>query len=190
MIYDQLKNAELYFQVNERFQKAFEYLRSTDFNNVEPDKYTIDGDNIYAIVQHYDTKPITSGKWEAHKKYIDIQYIVSGKEKMGYSHKNKMIVTHEYNTEKDALYLKGEGNFLIAEAGYFAVFFPTDVHMPCIALNLSTPVKKVVVKVLSDSYEPISVKEGIEQNSESKDSVESDNTEELNKEANNNIIEE
>ncbi|NMB80776.1 MAG: DUF386 domain-containing protein, partial [Ignavibacteria bacterium] len=49
--------------------------------------------------------------------------------------------------------LKGDGNFLIAEAGYFAIFFPSDVHMPCIALNLSTPVKKVVVKVKVDSYE-------------------------------------
>jgi len=109
---------------------------------------------------------------------------------MGYSHKNKMIVTHEYDTEKDALYLKGEGNFLIAEAGYFAVFFPTDVHMPCIALNLSTPVKKVVVKVKSDLYESESVKDMIEQTSESKDSDESKVIEELNKEANKNIIEE
>lgn len=151
MIYDQLKNAELYFPISERLIKAFEYLRSNDFTNIEPGRYDIDGDNIYAIVQEYDTKPMTSGRWEAHKKYIDVQYMVNGKEKMGYSHKNKMIVTHEYNPEKDALYLKGEGNFLTAEAGYFAVFFPSDMHMPCIAINLSTPVKKVVVKVRIES---------------------------------------
>jgi YhcH/YjgK/YiaL family protein len=164
MIFDQLKNAELYFQINNRFRKAFDYLRSNDFNNIEPGKYEIDGEDIYAIVQQYDTKPMSSGKWEAHKKYIDIQFMVSGKEKMGYSHKNKMIVTHEYNSDKDAIYLKGEGNFLVAEAGYFAIFFPTDVHMPCIAINLSTPVKKVVIKVKSDLYELEPAKDSIEQN--------------------------
>lgn len=184
MIFDQIKNAELYFQINERFKKAFEYLRTTNFENVEPDKYTIDGDEIYAIVQQYDSKPLTSGKWEAHKKYIDIQYMVSGKEKMGYSHKNKMIVTHEYNKDKDALYLKGEGNFLTAEAGYFAIFFPSDVHMPCIALNLSTPVKKVVVKVKVDSYGSESAKDEIELNSNSNNDNGSLSFEEFNNEEN------
>ncbi|MDQ7818208.1 MAG: YhcH/YjgK/YiaL family protein [Melioribacteraceae bacterium] len=162
MIFDQLKNAHLYFVISDRVKKAFDYLVSTDFENLEPGRYDIEGNDIYAIVQQYDTKPLTSGKWEAHKKYLDIQYMVNGKEKMGYSHKNKMIVTHEYNEGKDALYLKGDGNFLVAEAGYFAIFFPSDVHMPCIALNLSTPVKKVVVKVKFDYTEPL-VEKAVEQ---------------------------
>lgn len=189
MIFDQLKNAELYFQINNRFRKAFDYLKSNDFNNIEPGKYEIDGEDIYAIVQQYDTKPMSSGKWEAHKKYIDIQFMVSGKEKMGYSHKNKMIVTHEYNSDKDALYLKGEGNFLVAEAGYFAIFFPTDVHMPCIAINLSTPVKKVVIKVMSDSYKSESSEDGIKRNSQNNNCSESVNFEESNKLVDNNSIE-
>jgi hypothetical protein len=134
---------------------------------------------------------MSSGKWEAHKKYIDIQFIVNGKEKMGYSHKNKMIVTHEYNSDKDALYLKGEGNYLVAEAGYFAIFFPTDVHMPCIALNLSTPVKKVVIKVKSDSYELEPVKEFVEQNIVEEKIIEEDKVvEEPMKEATENSTEE
>jgi YhcH/YjgK/YiaL family protein len=147
MIFDQLKNSKKYFALGENFKRAFEYLSSTDFNTLEPGKYEIDGENLFAIVQDYDTKPATAGKWEAHKKYADIQLIVFGKEKMGYSNFQKMIVTQEYNNEKDAMYLKGEGNFLIAEPGYFALFFPTDVHMPGIAINISTTVRKVVVKV-------------------------------------------
>lgn len=147
MIFDQLKNANLYFSLGKRIQTAFEYLLNTNLESLEPGKYEIEGENIYAVVQCYDTKPVTAGKWEAHKKYIDIQYIVSGKEKMGYSNQIKMIVTEEYNEDKDVMFLKGEGNFLIAESGYFALFFPSDVHMPGIAVNLSTPVKKVVVKV-------------------------------------------
>jgi YhcH/YjgK/YiaL family protein len=153
MIFDQLKNACLYFSLSERMKKALEYLGTTNFSTMEPGKIEIDGDDIFAIVQHYDTKPITSGKWESHKKYIDIQYIVSGKEKIGYSHSNKTIVTQPYHAEKDVQYLKGEGNFLIVEAGYFAILFPSDVHMPGIAINLSTPVTKVVIKVKVDSLE-------------------------------------
>lgn len=153
MIFDQLKNAHLYFPLGKRIQTAFEYLQNNDLISLEPGKYEIEGENIYAVVQNYDTKPITAGKWEAHKKYIDIQYIVSGKEKMGYSNPVKMIVTEEYNSEKDVMFLKGNGNFLIAEEGYFALFFPTDVHMPGIAVNLSIPVKKVVVKVKVETEE-------------------------------------
>ncbi len=150
MIFDQLKHAEIYFPLGERVRKAFEYLQSTDFKSVEPGKYSIDGDEIYAIVSQYDTKPVTSGKWEAHKKYLDIQFIVDGKEKIGYSFSNKMIVTHNYDDDKDIMFLKGEGQFITIDAGYFAVFFPSDIHMPGIAINISTPVKKVVVKVKVD----------------------------------------
>ncbi len=153
MIFDQLKNAHLYFSLGQRIQKAFEYLLNTDLENLEPGKYEIEGENIYAVVQNYDTKPITAGKWEAHKKYIDIQYIIMGKEKMGYSNSIKMIVTEEYNPEKDIMFLKGNGNFLIAEEGYFALFFPSDVHMPGIAVHLSIPVKKIVMKVKVEAEE-------------------------------------
>lgn len=150
MIFDQLKNAHIYFALGERIQKALEYLKTTDFSNIEPGKYEIDGDNIYSVVSQYDTKPITAGKWEAHKKYADIQCVIEGKEKIGYSFSNKMIVTQEYNESKDIMFLKGEGNFLIVDPGYFTILFPSDIHMPGIAINISTPVKKVVVKVKLD----------------------------------------
>ncbi|MGK9368754.1 YhcH/YjgK/YiaL family protein [Melioribacter sp. Ez-97] len=147
MILDQIKHTEIYYPLGENFRKAFEFLKSSDLENIDEGKYEIDGDNVFAVVQNYDTKPRTAGKWEAHKKYADIQFIVSGKEKIGFSFPTKMIVTEDYNPDKDLMFLKGEGEFLILESGYFAVFFPTDIHMPGIAVNLSTPVKKVVVKV-------------------------------------------
>ena len=150
MIFDQLKNASLYFPLGERIQKALEYLKNTDFSNIEPGKYEIDGEDVYAVVSQYDTKPVTSGKWEAHKKYLDIQYVLEGKEKIGYSFSNKTIVTQEYDDYKDIMFLKGEGSFLTVETGYFTLLFPSDIHMPGIAINISTPVKKVVVKVKVD----------------------------------------
>ncbi len=147
MILDQLKNAHLYFALGKNFETGFQYLLNTNFENAEPGKYEIDGENVYAIIQEYNSKPLTAGKWEAHKKYADIQMIIDGKEKMGFSNSQKMIVTQEYHEEKDIMFLKGEGNFIQVEAGSFALFFPTDIHMPGIAVNLSTPIKKVVIKV-------------------------------------------
>jgi YhcH/YjgK/YiaL family protein len=150
MIFDQLKHAQIYFHLGARVQKALEYLLNTDFKTIEPGKYEIDGDEIYAVISQYDTKPASSGRWEAHKRYLDIQYVVEGKEKIGYSFSNKMIVTQNYDEHKDIMFLKGEGQFLTVDAGYLAILFPSDIHMPGIAINISSPVKKVVVKVKVD----------------------------------------
>jgi YhcH/YjgK/YiaL family protein len=153
MIFDNLKNARLYFSLGEGIQKGLQYLASTDFTGLEPGRYDIDGERVYAMVQTYNTKPSSAGKWEAHKKYSDIQYIVSGREKMGFTSSDKVINLEEYDEERDYAIYKGEGNFLIADEGQFAIFFPTDIHMPSLALNIPKEVKKVVVKVLTESGE-------------------------------------
>jgi YhcH/YjgK/YiaL family protein len=150
MVFDRLKNANQYFPLGEKITIALQYLSQTDFTNVEPGKYEIDGENIFALVQTYNTKPFGAGKWEAHKKYIDVQYIVSGKEKMGFTETTKVIIMEEYDEEKDCAIYKGEGNFLITDEGHFAIFFPSDVHMPGMAINIPKEVKKVVVKVKTE----------------------------------------
>lgn len=153
MVFDKIKNAKLYFSLGEKIQKALQYIADTDFSNVEPGRYDIDGENVYALVQTYDTKPLSVGKWEAHRKYIDIQYIVSGREKIGVSEFEKVIVIEEYNEEKDRGIYKGDGNYLLVDEGYFAIFYPTDVHMPGMSINIPKPVKKVVVKVSVDNIQ-------------------------------------
>lgn len=150
MVFDRLKNSSQFFPLGERITKALQYLSQTDFTNLESGKYEIDGENIFALVQTYNTKPFSAGKWEAHKKYIDVQYIVSGKEKMGFTETTKVIIMEEYDEEKDCAIYKGEGNFLIADEGHFAIFFPSDVHMPGMAINIPKEVKKVVVKVKTE----------------------------------------
>lgn len=149
MIFDKLKNAQIYFPIGEKIKKALQYLTETDFSQLEPGKYEIDGENIFALVQSYNTKPFTAVKWEAHKKYIDVQYIVEGREKIGFTESVKVIMMEEYNEEKDYAVYKGDGNFLIAEEGNFAILYPTDIHMTGIAINIPKQVKKVVVKVLA-----------------------------------------
>lgn len=155
MIYDNLRNCSLYFSFSEKLEKALSYLSSTNFTNVEAGRYDIDGENVYALVSEYNTKPLSAAKWESHRKYIDVQFMVIGKEKMGYTEAKKVITLEEYNSDKDYTIHKGEGNFLNAEEGHFAIFFPTDIHMPGVAINIPKPVKKVVVKVRTDYVEEV-----------------------------------
>ncbi|MDI3547825.1 MAG: hypothetical protein PWR10_1477 [Halanaerobiales bacterium] len=149
MIIDSLENASSYYGISEKLKKAFKFLEERDLAEMEVGKYEIDGENIFAIVDSYETKPEEEGVWEGHRKYIDIQYLVEGIELIGYSNLEKMNLK-EYDVEKDFAVFAGEGEFLKLEAGYFMVFMPQDIHMPGIAVDGSQAAKKVIVKVKVD----------------------------------------
>jgi len=147
MVVDNIKNAGLYFGMGSGIHKALKFLQETDFAGVEPGKYEIDGNNVYALVQKYDSKQLAEGKWEAHRRYIDVQYVADGTEQMGYAFAGNLEVIKEYDSEGDYLLLQGNGSMVVCTAGTFAIFGPEDAHMPCIAVDAPKPVKKVVVKV-------------------------------------------
>jgi len=146
MIIDVLRNGRIYAELGPRLVAALDYLRR-DFSGVAAGRHEIDGGNVYALVQEYQTKP-PHGRWEAHRKYIDVQFVVSGAERMGWAHLRDLRVSEKYDESKDALFLQGEGNLLEMRAGMFAIFWPEDAHMPGLAIGEPGPVKKVVVKVL------------------------------------------
>lgn len=147
MITDVMKHAALYHGVAPGIRKALEYLAKTDFSEIAPGRIELDGKNIYALVQHYDSKPREQGLWEAHRKYIDVQFVSSGVETMGYATLATMTETKAYEAEKDYALFSGKGDYITVRAGTFAVFFPQDVHSPCLAWETPAPVRKVVVKV-------------------------------------------
>ncbi len=118
-----------------------------DFTAMENGRYEINGDNVFALVQRYNSKPRDQGVWEAHRRYIDVQYIASGIESMGYAHIGNLKETQDYSAEKDVLLLDGQGDYFTARHDCFAVFYPEDAHMPGLAHENPTPVLKVVVKV-------------------------------------------
>ncbi|MBA4384265.1 MAG: YhcH/YjgK/YiaL family protein, partial [Anaerolinea sp.] len=125
--------------------RAFSFLLSNDLASLEPGRMEIEGESLYVLVQQYISKPETSGKWEAHKRYIDVQYLVSGSERVGYSAITKMTLG-DYNPQKDFQALSGTGQILQLNAGSFMVFFPQDAHMPGLANGYETSIKKIVVK--------------------------------------------
>lgn len=147
MIIDKLSNSYLYVGLGDKINKAFNYLKETNFSQVEPGKYEIDGDNIFAIVAEYQTKDENEGKLEAHKKYIDVQFVAIGNEMMGYAPLSNQKVIDEYNEQNDITFFEGEKSFTKVDVGMFAIFFPTDAHLPGIKVNERSYVKKVVVKV-------------------------------------------
>jgi YhcH/YjgK/YiaL family protein len=150
MIIDKLKNAELYQELSENLKQAFDYLAANDFSTMESGRYDIDGDTVYAMVQRYDTKPREMGLWEAHRRYIDVQFVASGIETLGWTNVANLTETQPYTEDKDYLLFAGDGDFVTARAGDFLIFFPEDGHMPCLAYESSVPVLKIVVKVLAE----------------------------------------
>lgn len=153
MIIDNIKNAKLYYNLEARIKKALDYIQQTDLKNLQPGKYEIDGDNIFALISEYETKPESEGKLEAHKKYNDVQYVIEGEELMGYSPLGNQQVLEPYKEENDIIFYRGENHlsgFCRITAGMFAIFFPEDVHMPGICAEKKCPVKKLVIKVKVD----------------------------------------
>jgi len=129
-----------------RLQAGFAYLQETDLAATAPSTVKIDGDRVFAMHQEYNTKPSAQGFWESHRNYIDIQYVVSGVEHMGFAN-IEQLTSGTYDAEKDFMPHEGAGSFILLPAGMFTVFLPSDVHMPGIAVENPRPVKKVVVKV-------------------------------------------
>jgi len=148
MIVDKLANSYLYYGISEDIKKALKFFKDNNLKDLKPGEYEIDKSRVYAQVREYESKPIENGKWEAHKKYIDVQYIVSGVELIGYSNIESMSITQEYDETRDCMFLKGHGDFFTMTAGSFAIFNPTDVHIPGIAAEQPVKIKKVIVKVL------------------------------------------
>jgi YhcH/YjgK/YiaL family protein len=147
MIIDRIENAHLYKNIGERISKSFEYIKSTDLKTLPTGKYLIEGESIFALVSEYKTKPESEGKLEAHKNYIDVQYVISGEELMGYAPLGNQQILESYKEENDIVFYTGDKSFTKVSEGMFAIFFPEDVHMPGIKTGESATVKKLVIKV-------------------------------------------
>ncbi|MCM3652946.1 YhcH/YjgK/YiaL family protein [Metabacillus litoralis] len=149
MIIDKITNAILYFDLHPQLKKGLRFLLRDDLATLSVGKYEIDGENVFVLIQEYETIPPEQGRWESHYKYTDIQYMIDGEENMGYANFDEMKVVEQYE-EKDLMFLEGEGDLFTVNQGAFAIFSPQDVHMPQIYLDGPKKIKKAVVKVLVD----------------------------------------
>jgi YhcH/YjgK/YiaL family protein len=148
MILDQLSASSAYESLHPLFPQAFAYLRAFDVKT-EDGKYELQGQDLVAIVQRYQTAPSADKLWEAHQVYGDIQVVYQGLENCGHADQHTLVVTKPYIAEKDvekyaapssstALLTLGHGNF--------AIFHPQDGHQPGVQIGAPAEILKVVIK--------------------------------------------
>jgi YhcH/YjgK/YiaL family protein len=151
MIYDQAKNLDLYknLGIGDRYAKAIEWLKTNDLASLPVATYEIDGRDVYAMVQEYTTAPWEDKKFETHDNYSDIQYVVKGKEILGYARRDDMTVTVPYDAAKDITRYADPAQVVKCDCveDDFLIFFPTDGHKPQTASGEPSAVKKIVIKI-------------------------------------------
>ena len=149
MVLDKIENINLYKGLSKRLDTALNLLTTEDFVAKKDGKYEVDSDNIFYMVQRYETMPIEEGKFEAHRKYIDIQVVVSGSEIIGYAPIAALKTETDYSTDGDCELFNIPQKFtsLQMTKGMFSILWPKDGHMPCRIAEKSEPVCKVVIKI-------------------------------------------
>lgn len=150
MIFDTIDNFEKYAVTNDKFKLALDFFKNNNLKNIATGKYEIYGDDIYVVIQDYQTKKLEEGKLEAHRKYIDIQYVIDGEEQIGFAKLSDTKPSTFYDEEKDIIFLNGESQLYTATPDNFFIFYPEDAHMPSIATKEPEPVKKAVFKIKVD----------------------------------------
>ncbi|MDP4208582.1 MAG: YhcH/YjgK/YiaL family protein [Bacteroidota bacterium] len=145
---DVVEFATQYHKNQATWDKVFDFLKTHDLQTIALGKYPID-DNAFVNVTNNVDRPLENTTWEAHRKYIDLQYIARGKEKMGMAPLAKTKIVKEYNETKDVCVPEATeaiAKYYVAEPSTFLLFFPKDAHRPNIKVDSDT-VRKVVVKI-------------------------------------------
>ena len=131
-------------------QKAIDFLRQAHPQELSDGRVEIDGDKVYALVQSYETVATDEPKFEAHRKYLDVQYPASGDKVIGWAFIDRLIVNVPYDEAKDVCLGSVSTHDMTPvrlSSGHLAVLYPTDAHAPKLAVGAPAPVKKIVVKV-------------------------------------------
>jgi len=147
MILDQIENYHLYKSVHKKLHSAFKYLKETDFDTLQPGTYSVDGTDILAKVLLYNLHEVVEPMLERHRRYIDMQMVVSGYELLGYEMLREQSVLKPYDSRTDCEYFEGNPSYFRLEPGMFSVLFPHDLHMAGICVDCAERVKKVVLKI-------------------------------------------
>lgn len=131
-------------------EKALNFLRTTDFSKLSPGVVEIDGKTIFAQVIDLTTREQHENRPEVHRRYLDIQFLAWGEEKIGIAiDSGNNEVSEELLEQRDIIFYHHSENesFIEMVPGSYAIFFPQDVHRPACNKNEATPIRKIVVKV-------------------------------------------
>ena len=147
MIIDNLTNSEKYIALHKDFKLVFDFLKENNLETMNCGKnIQLRGEEVFFNLDEYETK--TTQKLEAHKKYIDIQVVITGEEYMGYTNIDNTTVSEEYDEKRDVMFLNGNVDKVLATNKNFIVFYPEDAHMPALSVTEPKKVKKAIFKIL------------------------------------------
>ncbi len=134
-------------------ERAFQFLESASVESKAPGRYAIDGDRVYATVVEDKTRAVATAQFEVHRKYIDVHYLVRGKELIGSANPASLREAKPYSPEVEAALYEQPAKYkrLMLKPGEFTVFFPGQAHMPGCYVDKSEEIRKVVVKILAQS---------------------------------------
>jgi len=146
MIYDDIKNIKSYNIISDNVIAFLINLNS----EINTGRYDL-GNGIYANVDIYNTKSAENCYFESHRKYIDIQIVLSGKERLDYTDIKNLKVKEEYDENRDIMFYYNPHypkNTIQLLPGKFALLYPHEAHKPQLQYeNVSEHVKKVVIKI-------------------------------------------
>jgi len=134
MVLDRLARASQYAGLSPILARALRHLTATDWNVHPFGRHALEGEDLMAIVSEYDTQGADRVPWEAHRRYIDVQYVHTGIERIGYAPLST-LETGVYDEQRDLVSATGEGSWLTLPAGSFAILWPDEAHRPGVALH-------------------------------------------------------
>ena len=149
MIVDTLSQSGRYAVLSPGFAAAFEFLKQLPADQPSG-RYLISGDDCFALVQTYTARPLAEAKFEAHRQYIDIQYIQAGRETILWTPLVRLTeIVQPYAADKDIAFYAPPPHAtpIRLQAGDFTIFFPEDGHAPGLENDGLMVVRKTVVKV-------------------------------------------
>jgi biofilm protein TabA len=146
MILAKLTEADRYAALHPLFEKAFAFLRSTDLNALEPGMHTIEGEQLFAIVEARAGRTRAEAKLECHRRYIDIQLVLEGIDEMGWKPLVECVdPATDYDAARDIQFFDdAPASWIVTPPGAFCLFFPDDAHAPLVSTGM---IRKVVLKI-------------------------------------------
>jgi len=150
MIAAELREVERQAPATPGLRQAFAFLRRPDVAALPDGRHPIDGDRVFALVQRYETVAEQAPRFETHRRYVDVQYLVAGEEVIGWAPAARLAVTAPYDAAQEACFgtvAAGAWSPVLLRAGELAVLYPEDAHAPKLAARAPSSVHKIVVKV-------------------------------------------
>lgn len=147
MVYDTLEHAELYVSMHPLLEEAWRFLTDDGLPGLDVGRYELSR-GAYASVQTYSTSALERSSFESHRRYVDVQYLLSGEEWIYVAAPEALRSTQAYEEQSDcALYEGAPETRVLMRPGRYLILFPHDAHMPGVYVDQTASVKKVVVKL-------------------------------------------